>query len=240
MQVSVEATQGLQRRMTVQVPSERVDKEVENRLRSLGGRIRMDGFRPGKVPFKVVQKRYGEQVRGEVLSEVLQSSYTEALSKENLRPAGAPEIEPKQTEAGKDIEYTAVFEVLPDIELQGIEAMELERKTAEVSDEDIDKVLENLRKQNSEYKAVKRGAKKEDKVTIDFEGEIDGQPFEGNTGEDVPVVIGAGQMPPEFEKGLKGVKTDEEKDIEYTFPENFPDEAVANKTAVFKIGRAHV
>jgi trigger factor len=233
MQVSVETTQGLQRRMTVQVPAERIDKEVDSRLRSLGGRVRLDGFRPGKVPFKVLQKRYGDQVRSEVLGEVLQATYSEAVSNENLRPAGVPQIEPKQMDAGQDLEYVATFEVLPEFEVQGAEGVALRQPTAEVGDADIDEVLENLRKQQTAYKEVKRAAKPGDQVLVDFTGEIDGEPFAGNEGKDIAVTIGSGQMPPEFEEALKGVKTGDTKDIEYTFPPQFPDKDVAEKTAVF-------
>jgi len=234
MQVSVETTQGLQRRMTVQIPSERVDKEVESRLRNLGGRVRIDGFRPGKVPFKVIQQRYGAQVRSEVLGEVLERSYSEAVAQQKLRPAGMPEIEPKQMEAGQDIEFVATFEVLPEFEAQGVEGLEIERPTAEISDADIDDVIENLRKQRTTYSAVDRAAAKDDRVLVDFVGEIEGKPFAGNEGQDVPVVIGSGQMPPEFEQALESLKTGDSKDIEYTFPEHFPDKEVAGKTAVFK------
>lgn len=233
MQVSVETTQGLQRRMTVQVPADRIDKEVESRLRSMGGRVRLDGFRPGKVPFKVLQTRYGEQVRSEVLGEVLQATYSEAVSKEQLRPAGMPQIEPKEMNAGKDLEYVATFEVMPEIELKGAEGMALEQPTAEVADADIDEVIENLRKQQAEYKDVDRASDTNDQVLVDFTGDIDGQPFAGNEGEDVPVVIGSGRMPPEFEEALKGLKAGDKKDIEYTFPQQFPDKDVAEKTAVF-------
>ncbi|KAB7628370.1 trigger factor [Alkalilimnicola sp. S0819] len=235
MQVSVETTQGLERRMTVQLPSERVDTEVDKRLRDMRGQVRMDGFRPGKVPLKVVEKRYGSQVRGEVLSEVLQQSYAEALDQESLRPAGAPAIEPTQTDAGKDLEYVATFEIMPDVDVQGLDKLKVERPVAEIGDADIDKVLDNLRKQSAEYKPVKRKAKEGDRVTIDFVGKIDGEDFSGNKGEDTPVTIGSGQMPPEFEKAMKGVKPEEEKEVEYTFPENFPDPEVAGKTAVFSV-----
>lgn len=235
MQVSVETTQGLQRRMTVQVPSERVDKEVDNRLRSLANSVRLDGFRPGKVPFKVLRKRFGEQVRSEVLSEVLESTYSEALSQHQLRPAGAPQIDPKQLEAGKDIEYVATFEVMPEVEVKGVEDIEVERPQVEVTDADIDRVIENLRKQNATYSAVERAAQAEDRVTIDFKGEIDGEAFPGNEGTDVPVRIGSGQMPAEFEEALKGLKAGEKKDLEYTFPEQFPDKNIATKTAVFHV-----
>lgn len=233
MQVSVETTQGLQRRMTVQVPAERVDKEVDSRLRSLGSQVRIDGFRPGKIPFKVLQQRYGEQVRAEVLEEVLQQTYSEAVNKESLRPAGVPEIEPGKLEAGQDVEYVATFEVMPDIELQGLEGMVLQKPSAEISDSDVDQVIENLRRQQAEYEPVERAAEEGDQVLIDFIGKIDGEDFDGNEGEDVSVVIGSGQMPPEFEDALKGVSVGDKKDIEYTFPAHFPDADIAEKTAIF-------
>lgn len=234
MQVSVETTQGLQRRMTVQIPAERVDKEVESRLRSLAGRVRLDGFRPGKVPFKIVRQRFGTQVRSEVLEEVLQQTYSEAITQQKLRPATPPMIEPTQFEPGKDVEYVATFEVFPEIELKGIQGMALKKPNAEISDADIDEVIENLRKQQAEYKVVERPAADGDKVVVDFVGKIDGEDFPGNAGEDVTVLIGSGQMPPEFEEALKGLSAGETKDIEYTFPANFPDKNVAEKTAVFK------
>jgi trigger factor len=233
MQVSVETTQGLQRRMTVQVPAERVDKEVESRLRSLGSRAKIDGFRPGKVPFKVLRQRFGEQVRGEVLGDVVQATYTEALAQESLRPAGAPQIEPTQSDAGKDIEYIAIFEVMPAIDVQGVDGMSLEKPAVEVTDADIDNIIENLRKQQAEFKPVERAAEQGDQVLVDFTGKIDGEDFAGNEGEDVPVVIGSGRMPPEFESALEGVAVGETTDIEYTFPGHFPDKEVAEKTAVF-------
>lgn len=235
MQVSVETTEGLQRRMTVQVPSERIDKEVDQRLQSMAGRVRLDGFRPGKVPFRVVKQRFGESVRGEVLSEVLQQTYGEALNQEKLRPAGSPEIDTKQIDAGKDLEYVATFEVLPEFEVKGVEGVKVTKPAVEIKDSDVDEVLERLQKQRAEYEKVDRKAGDADRVVVDFVGKIDGEEFSGNKGEDVPVTIGSGQMPPEFEDGLKGVKAGEEKDLEYTFPENFPDKEVAEKTATFHV-----
>lgn len=235
MQVSVETTQGLQRRMTVQVPSERVDKEVDGRLRSLGNTVRLDGFRPGKVPFKVLQKRFGAQVRGEVLGEVLESSFGEALAQEKLRPAGAPEIDTTQTEAGKDLEYTATFEIMPEVEVKGVSEIKVERPQVEIADVDIDRVVENLRKQQAEFVETDRAAEEDDQVIVDFKGLIDGEPFAGNEGEDVPVRIGSGQMPVEFEEALKGVKAGENKTFDYTFPEQFPDADIATKTAQFEV-----
>lgn len=235
MQVSVETTEGLGRRIRVQVPSERVDSEVESRLKDLRGRVRMNGFRPGKVPLKVVQQRYGEQVRGEVLNEVVQSTYSEALEQEGLRPAAAPEIEPVQTDAGKDLEYQASFEVLPSVEIQGVEEIPVERPAADIGDADIDALIERLRHQQADYSEADRPAAEGDRVTIDFHGTVDGEAFEGNAGEDVPVQLGSGQMPSEFEAELVGVNAGDEMRIEYTFPEQFPDETIAGKTATFEV-----
>jgi len=235
MQVSVETTEGLKRRMKVQVPSERVEREVESRLRDLRGRVRLDGFRPGKVPLKVVQKRYGPQVRGEVLDEVVRSTYAEALEQESLRPAGAPQIEPLQTEAGQDLEYQAEFEVMPSIEVQGVEDIAIERPAVDTGDADIDRILERLRKQHAEFTEVERPAADGDRVTIDFEGTVDGEPFDGNQGEDVPVPLGEGQMPEAFEAELVGLAAGDEKTVAYTFPDAFPDEKIAGREAQFAV-----
>ena len=234
MQVSVETTAGLERKMTVQVPAERVEGEVESRLRTLAKQVRLDGFRPGKVPFKVVRKRYGTQVRQEVLNEVLQQSYGEALQQEELNPAGAPQVDLKQGLEGGDLEFEATFEVMPEFEVQGADSLKLERPTAEVTDADIDRVLEDLRKQQAKYSAVERAARDGDRVVVDFKGTIDGEEFPGNEGEDQPVTIGSNTMPPEFEEALKGLEAGVEKDIEYTFADDFPTESIRGKTAVFQ------
>lgn len=235
MQVSVETTQGLERRMTVQVPAERVESEVENRLKSMRGRIRMDGFRPGKVPLKVVRQRYGAQVRNEILGEVIQSTYSEALDEQDLRPAGQPSVEPTQIEPGKDLEYTATFEVMPEVTVKDLDKIVIKRPDVAVTDADVEQVLQRLQQQHAEYQEVEREAARDDRVTIDFHGQVDGEDFEGNTGEDVPVTLGAGSMPEAFESQLEGVKAGEEVTVEYTFPEQFPDEQIAGKTATFKV-----
>lgn len=235
MQVSVETTQGLERRLKVEVPPERVDDEVAKRLRDMRARVRLHGFRPGKVPLKVVEKRYGPQVRSEVLSEVVQSSYGEALEQEGLRPAGTPQIDPHQTEAGEALAYTATLEVLPEIEVQGVDAIEIERPQVAIDEADIDNVLARLQRQHASYDEVERAAQQGDRVTIDFHGRIDGEEFEGNAGEDVPVVIGGGQMPEEFEAQLPGLSAGDETRIDYTFPEQFPDEQIAGRTATFEV-----
>ncbi len=234
MEVSVETTAGLERKMTVQVPAERVDNEVESRLRNLAKQVRLDGFRPGKVPFKVVRKRYGAQVRQEVLNEVLQKSYGEALQQEELTPAGAPEVDLKQGLEGGDLQFEATFEVMPEFEVQGTDSISLERPAAEVTDADVDKVLGELRQQQARYSTVERPAQEGDRVVVDFKGTVDGEDFPGNVGEDQPVTIGSRTMPPEFEQALIGLGAGDEKEIEYTFAEDFPTEAIRGRTAVFR------
>ena len=234
MQVTVETAEGLERKIKVQVPAQRVDDEVQKRLKDMAGRVRLDGFRPGKVPMKVVQQRFGGQVREEVLNEVVQQSYGEALQQQELRPAGAPSVNLTQGMTGGDLEFEASFEIMPEFEVADVSAIEVERPTAEVTEADIDKVLEDLRKQRATYNEADKPAEEGDQVVIDFRGTVDGEEFEGNQGQDTPVTIGQNQMPPEFEEGLKGLRAGETKNIEYAFPENFPTESIAGKTAVFE------
>lgn len=234
MQVSVEATNGLERRMTVEVPDERISKEVDKRLQQLARTTRIKGFRPGKVPMKVIKSRYGQQVRQEVLGEVVQSSFYEAVAKENLHPAGTPQIEPAgEQESG--FSYVATFEVMPEFEPAPLEGVEVEKPVAEVTDADVDKMLETLRKQNSDWQKVDREAKEGDRVIIDFKGFIDGEAFKGGEGENVPVTVGAGRMIAGFEEGLKGVKAEEERTLDLTFPEDYGYKEVAGKPVQFQV-----
>jgi len=235
MQVSVEETGSLERRMNVAVPEERIDQEVANRLQRLARTAKVKGFRPGKVPMKVIAQQYGKQVRDEVVGEVIQSTYFEAINQEKLQPAGMPSIEPKVMEQGKGLEYTATFEVMPKVELADIKGAKLEKLTAAVSDEDLDKMLENLRQQRATWKEVKRKAKKGDRLNIDFKGTIDGEEFSGNSGESVPVTIGSGRMIDGFEKGLTGAKTGEELTLDLQFPEDYAHKEVAGKPVQFQI-----
>ncbi len=234
MQVSVETTEGLGRRMKVQVPAERVDGEVEKRLRDLGARMKIDGFRPGKVPLKVVRQRHGGEVRGEVLNEVVQSSYAEALQQESLRPAAPPHIEPIQLDEGENLEYVATFDVMPEIEIRGVEEIRVRRPAVEITDADIDNVLERLRKQHAEYQEEARPSVRGDRVVVDFEGLIDGEPFSGNQAEDAAVIPGVGQLPEAFEEALVEVSAGDEIDVTHTFPEG-ADAEIAGKTAQFKV-----
>lgn len=235
MQVTVEQTGSLERRMNVAVPEERIDQEVQSRLQRLSRTAKVKGFRPGKVPMKVIAQQYGKQVRDEVVGEVIQSTYFEAINQEKLQPAGMPSIEPKVIEQGKGLEYTATFEVMPKVELADIKGAKLEKVAAEVSDEDLDKMLENLRQQRASWKEVKRKAKKGDRLNIDFKGTIEGEEFSGNSGEDVAVTIGSGRMIEGFEKGLTGAKTGEELTLDLQFPEDYANKEVAGKPVQFQV-----
>lgn len=235
MLVSLEGSEGLERRLKIQVPAENVEKAVDTRLRSVGKGAKLKGFRPGKAPIKVIRQHYGDQVRREVLGEILQSSYQEAITQEKLNPAGGPKIEPDVMEPGKDLEYTAVIEVYPEIDLGSVSGIKVERPSAEVTDEDLDRMLDNLRKQKMEWAEVERGAKEGDQVTIDFAGTIDGEAFEGGTAEGVTVVLGNQQMIADFEAGLDGLKAGDQKDIDVTFPEDYHSTDLAGKAGVFAV-----
>ncbi|HHO81753.1 MAG TPA: trigger factor [Halothiobacillus sp.] len=235
MQVSVEAAEGLVRRLSIAVPAAEIDSEVERRLKDLGRRVHLNGFRPGKAPMPMVRQRYLAQVREEVVGEVLGRSYGQAVQEQNLRPAGSPQIESLQNEPGQDLSFVAAVEVYPEFEIGDLSKIEIERPVAEVTDADIDEMIEILRKQRAEWKPVKREAKEGDRVTVDFEGRLDGEPFDGGKGEGMPVVLGEGRILKDFEKGLMGVKADEERKIEVTFPEDYHAENLKGKTAEFTV-----
>jgi len=220
--------------MEVQVPAERIQKAVDERLQKLSRTVRLKGFRPGKVPVKVVRQQFGDQVRQEVLGDVVQSTFAEAVSQEKLTPAGGPRIEPLNLEQGGDLKYRATFEIIPPIQLAPIENLQIARPLVEVTSSDVDMMIQNLREQRPTYTAVEREAKETDRVTIDFEGTVDGQAFEGNKGENIAIVIGAGRMLPDFEAGLKGTKSGQQTSLEVTFPNNYPAD-LAGKSAVFSI-----
>lgn len=235
MQVSVETTGGLERRITVRVSAERIEKEVENRLQSLVRTARVAGFRPGKVPFKVVERKYGPQVRQEVLGEVVQSSFYEAVAQEKLRPAGGPAIEASKMEPGQGLEYSATFEVYPEIQLAVLEGCKVERPVAAVAEEDVDQVIDTLRKQRVTWGSVDRPAQSDDRLIIDFEGTVDGAPFPGNTGKQVALVLGAGAFLKDFEEQLVGAKAGEQRSFDVRFPEDYPAKEVAGKQVRFQV-----
>lgn len=235
MQVSIQTTSDIERQATISVPAARVDDEVNSRLNKASGNVRIDGFRPGKVPFKVLQKRFGGSIRQEVLGDIVNETFTEAVRQEDLRPVGMPSIEPKQVEEGKDFEYVATFEVFPEIELKDYSGIEVERLTGEIVDADIDNMLETFRKQQATWEDAAREAKLEDQVNIDFEGSKDGELFEGGSGQGMDLVLGSGRMIPGFEDAIVGMKAGEEKVAPMTFPETYHVDELKSAAVEFKI-----
>jgi trigger factor len=233
MQVSVESIGKLERRMQVQVPAERVSQEIAARLKNLSRTARLKGFRPGKAPLKVIRQQFGTQVHREVIGELLQSSYAEAVTQKQLSPAGSPRIEPQSIDEGQDLKYVATFEVFPEVVLQPIETLQVDRLTAEVTESDVDAMIERLRKQQMKYVAVSRPAATGDKVTIDFEGTIDGVAFAGGKGQNIGIVLGEGRMLPQLEQGLIGATLNEKRDISVNFPADYRATELAGKLAIF-------
>ncbi|WP_028694419.1 trigger factor [Pseudomonas cremoricolorata] len=235
MQVSVENTSALERRMTIAVPAERVESEVNKRLQQTARRAKVPGFRPGKVPMSVIRQRYEEAARQEAFGDLVQSSFYEAVVEQKLNPAGAPSVEPKSFEKGGDLEFVAVFEVFPEFTVAGLESINVERLSAEVAESDLDNMLEVLRKQNVRFEAVERAAQNDDQVTIDFVGKVDGEVFQGGSAKGTQLVLGSGRMIPGFEDGLVGAKAGEERVVNVTFPEDYQNLELAGKAAEFTI-----
>ncbi len=237
MQVSVETTSGLERRLTVGIPAEQVDQEVNKRLQEASKTVRINGFRPGKVPMSVVKKRFGGGVRQEVLGDVINRSYSDAITQEKLRPAGQPSIEPKQMDAGKDVEFIATFEVYPEITLNGVDGVEVESLSAEIGDTDVDEMIETLRKSQAKWIEAdeEKVAEDGDRVLIDFKGTKDGEAFEGGTAEDQRLVLGSGHMIEGFEAGLVGVKSGDEKVLNLTFPDDYQAEDLQGAAVEFAV-----
>jgi len=235
MQVTVESTGALERRMRVELPAERIEKEVENRLKRVGRTAKIKGFRPGKVPPKVIRQHYGSQVRQEVLSDLMGQSYRDAVQQENLNPVAQPQIEPDMTSSTDAFAYTATFEVLPDVTLKALDEIEVTVPDVEIKDSDGDEMLENLRRQKAEWKTVERASSKGDRVIVDFEGKLKGELIEGGQGTEVPVVLGEGQMLPDFEKALFDVSADDEKSFKVKFPKEYQAEALQGKKVDFSI-----
>ena len=234
MNVTVESTGALERRMRVELPLEPIQQQVESRLKTVGRTAKIKGFRPGKVPAKVIKQRYGKQVREEVLGEILQKSYSDAVTQQNLRPAGGPKIE-TQDEDGKTFAYVATFEIMPDVELKDLGKIKIEKPDVQISDDEVDGMLTNLRMQKSTWEIVERKSKDGDRVIVDFSGELDGEAFQGGQGTEIPVVLGEGQMLPDFEKGLKGIKAGDEKTFKVKFPKDYHVADLAGQKADFSI-----
>ena len=235
MQVSLSATGGLERRLEVAVPATEVASEVEQRLKQISRTARLKGFRPGKAPYAVVRKQFGDQVHTEVVSDLMRSSFAKALSQEKLTPAANPRIEPLAMGPGSDLKYAAVFEVMPEVKLASVEGVAVERPTSNVEESDIDAMIESMRRQRPVFTVVERAAKETDRVVIDYKGTIDGKPFEGSDGNDIQVVIGTRQSMVELEDGLKEATAGETRTIKVSFPAEHPNKAVAGQTAELQV-----
>ncbi len=233
MQVSVETSGALERRMKVQVPAQQIDAQIAERLKRVGRTARMEGFRPGKVPAKVIRKRYGPQVRQEVITELMQSSYAQALQQEQLVPASSPSIETDESAEGQDFSYTATFEVFPEVALKDLDKIEVKTPDVTIEAADVDRMLDSLREQRASWEPVERAAAEGDQVVVDFDGFLDGEAIENGSGQNVPVVLGAGQMLPDFDTALQGVSAGEEKTFDVGYPDDYPAEDLAGKTAQF-------
>ncbi|MEX6676268.1 trigger factor [Pseudomonas sp. W2Oct36] len=235
MQVSVENTSALERRMTIGVPAERIETEVNKRLQQTARKAKIPGFRPGKVPMSVIRQRYEDGARQDALGDLIQATFYEAVVEQKLNPAGAPSVEPKTFEKGKDLEYIATFEVFPEFTVAGFDSISVERLSADVADSDLDNMLEILRKQNVSFEVADRAAQNEDQLNIDFVGKIDGEAFAGGSATGTQLVLGSGRMIPGFEDGLVGAKAGEERVLNLTFPEDYQNLELAGKTAEFTV-----
>ncbi|WP_394180142.1 trigger factor [Marinomonas posidonica] len=235
MQVSVETTSPIERVLNITVPAARVDEKVNTEVAKTAKTIRMDGFRKGKVPVSVVKKRYGQGIRIDAVEQIMRDAYVEAIQKEDIQPAGMPAIEPKNFAEGADLEFVVKVEVYPEVVLADNAAIKVDRVISEVTDADVDTMLETLRKQNAEWNAVEREAADGDQVTIDFVGYLGDEAFEGGAAEGHKLVLGSNTMIPGFETGILGAKAGEERSIEVTFPEDYQAENLKGKEATFKI-----
>jgi trigger factor len=235
MQVSIETTSGLERKLTVGVPAERVDAEVNTRLQKAARNVRLDGFRPGKVPMKVIRQRFGAGVRQEVLGEVMSQTFQEAVIQEKLRPAGQPSIEPKNLEAGMDLEYVATFEVFPDVDVADMTGFEVDKVVAIVEDSDIDNIIEVFRKEQGSWDLVERAAATGDTVNIDYLGTKDGEEFTGGSAQGSDLELGSGRMIEGFEAGIEGMVAGDEKTLSLSFPEEYHAEDLKGAAVEFKV-----
>jgi len=234
MQASVEKTSAIGRKMNVVVPADKIESAVQAKLKQLAKRVKIQGFRQGKVPMRIVEQQYRGSATNEVLGDLIQSSLQEAFVEQEITPAVQPDITPTPMEKGEDFTYVASFDVYPEFEKLDLEGVKIQKPESDVQDSDVEKVIENMRKQQITWKDVKRKSKKTDRLMMNFVGTVDGEEFDGGKAEDFPLVLGEGQMLPDFEKGVTGMKAGESKDIDVTFPEDYNEE-LGGKKAVFAI-----
>lgn len=235
MQVSIESSEGLERVIKVEVPADKIEQEVSKRIKDASGKVKLNGFRAGKVPLKVVKQRFGAGIRQEVVGDTINRSFYEAVTKESLQPAGQPSIDSVQMEEGKDLSFKATFEVYPEVKVSGLDDLEVTQYTTEIGDSDIDKMIETLRESQAKFTEVERAAVEKDQVTIDFLGKKNGEPFEGGEGKDHKLVLGSNTMIPGFEDGIVGMKPGDSKTISVTFPEDYQSEELKGADATFDI-----
>ena len=235
MEATTALANELERRIDISIAIADVEKGMDMRLKRMGKNMKMPGFRPGKVPFNIVKQQHGDQARHEVLSEELDRVFGESVTTQKMRVAGYPRIEPKVTESTSHLEFTAIFEVYPEITLGDTSTAAIERPILEVSDAEIDKTLDILRKQRVSYEDTDRAAAKEDRVVIDFIGRKDGVPFQGGQAADYPFVLGQGMMLPDFENAVEGAKAGESKIFDLAFPDDYHAKDLAGQTVQFEI-----
>ncbi len=235
MQVSIEQTSGLERRLKIGVPADEIDNEVTTRLQKAVKTVRVDGFRKGKVPLKVVRQRYGAGVRQEVVGEIVNKTFYEAVTQQDLRPAGRPSIEPVTDEPGRDLEYVAVFEVYPEVTVADLSDIAIKRPVATVSDEDVAAMVKNLREQQSTWNEVSRAAQTGDQVNIDYVGTRDGVPFDGGSAQGTDLELGSGRMIPGFEDAIIGLAAGDQKVASLSFPEDYQAEELRGAAVEFAI-----
>lgn len=235
MQTNPQAASPLERRIDMTVPMADIEKEVAQRLKKMARTVKMPGFRPGKVPFKMVEQQYGAQARNEAIGEAVEKAFGNAVREQNLRVAGYPRIEPKGGEDASRLEFSAVFEVYPEVKLNGFGDKSIERPQLDVGEAEVDKTLEVLRKQRTTFSAAERAAEKGDRVVIDFTGKLNGEVFQGGQATDYPVVLGEGRMLPDFENGIAGLKAGENRTFDLTFPADYQVTELAGKQVSFDV-----
>jgi len=235
MQVSVETLAGLERKLVIDIPASDVEQEIAKRLEQVSRTARIDGFRKGKIPMRFIKQRYGKGVRQEVIGEQMQQGFVKAVTQEKLNPAGMPAVEPLVDEEGKDFQFSATFEIYPEVEVKGLESISVEKLATEVEEADLDNMIDILQKQQAKFEITEEAAKDGDKVKIDFDGYVGGEAFEGGKAEGYALTLGSKSMIPGFEEQIIGLKAGDEKTITVTFPEDYNNEELAGKEAEFKI-----